>query len=71
MGLGSAFPIKDLPVSADLRAKAEAEEEKTKMLSAATDKAESALNAMAASTKADSYRSALGSLRRSTFPAAA
>lgn len=61
-------PIKDLPVSADLRAKAEAEEEKTKMLSAATDKAESALKAMAASTKADSYRSALGSLREINLP---
>jgi len=61
-------PIKDLPLSAALKAKTEAAEEKTKALAASLDAAEAALAAINAATKADAFREALMNLRGVNLP---
>ncbi len=61
-------PIKDLPLSASLKAKAEADEEKTKALEVSVEAAESALAAMAGATQADAFRMALGTLKAVNLP---
>lgn len=61
-------PIKDLPVSTTLKAKAEADEEKTKALAAAVEAADAAMIAMEKATSTDSYRAALGTLKEVKLP---
>ncbi len=61
-------PIKDLPLSASLKAKAEADEEKTKELEVSAEAAESALAAMAGATQEDAFRMALGKLKAVNLP---
>jgi len=61
-------PIKDLPISADLRAKAEAYEEKTQKLAASVENAKTALQVMGEAKDTDAYRKALGSLKNVDLP---
>ena len=61
-------PIKDLPVSAALKAKAEAAEEVTKKLSLKAENVRSALKAMDAANKPSAFKSALGVLKDVDLP---
>jgi hypothetical protein len=61
-------PIKDLPVSAALKAKAEVDEEATKNLGAAVASVDAALSALDKATTTEQYRAALGLLKDVPLP---
>lgn len=60
--------IKDLPISASLKAQAEVDEEKTKVLALSIGAAEAALKSLDNATSVDNYRSALGLLKNVKLP---
>jgi len=62
-------PIKELPVSIDLKTKAETDEEKTKALLSSVEAADAELVAMDKSTSLDAFRQALGALKELDIPA--
>jgi hypothetical protein len=61
-------PIKDLPVSASLKAKAEADEERINKLSETVQSIDTALLSMSKSSKPDQYREALKTLKGVDLP---
>ena len=61
-------PIKELPLSASLKAKAEADEEKTKVLASSVEAAEAALAVMGKAAKPEDFRSALERLKGLNLP---
>lgn len=60
--------IKELPINADLKARAEADEDKTRSLDASIENAQSAIKAMGAATSIEAFRAALDSLRKVDLP---